>query len=377
MAGPRVSVVMVTADPHAPYIGEAVDSVLRQSFDEWELIIVDDGPAGAVTEIVGRFNDSRIRYLRQVHAGVNKLGATYNRALLLTKAPLIALLEGDDYWPADKLEIQIPALEQENAVLSYGIVKVVSSNGSPQHRQAPWPEVEKDRGALENNPVGRTAIAMARHWQYVSPASIVVRRSALESIGGFQQPSYYPAVDFPTVLKLATIGPFHYLPSVLGFGRRHHTSVTASVVSGKTYLLGMFRCWLETMQASNIRLSRRDLEPVVAHWQAGFAGHYRVMGRISLEQRDAEKARAYFLASLRGSTGAGSMAALGGALFSYLPQGARLLEACYKLLLRQSSNKSDLEAAYHEAAEIISSFEAWTEALESLCSDNGNHACPA
>ena len=374
---PRVSVIMVTADPHTLFIREAVDSVLSQTFGEWELIIVDDGPAWRVAEKVATYNDPRIRYMRQEHIGVEQLGVTYNRTLALARSPLIAILEGDDYWPPDKLGIQIPAFDESDAVLSFGIVKVVSADGTPQPLRAPWPEAEKEPGALDNSPVGRAAVAMARHWQYVSPASILIRRNALESIGGFQQPAYYPAVDFPTVLRLATLGPFQYLPKVLGFGRHHQTSVTASVIPGKTYMLGMFRCWLETMRASNVRLSGRDSDQIVAHWRARFSGYYRVLGRMFLRQGEAKKARAHFLASLGGSTGMGSLVAMGGTFFSYAPGGSHFFEGCYKLSGRHGADKNNLQESFREATEIISAFEAWADEVRSLCSGRGDAACLA
>jgi glycosyltransferase involved in cell wall biosynthesis len=374
---PRVSVIMVTADPHAPFVREAVDSVLNQSFGDWELIIVDDGPAGRVAEKVATDNDPRIRYMRQEHVGVKHLGVTYNRALSLAESPLIAILEGDDYWPSDKLEVQIPAFEESEAVLSYGVVEHVNASGQLLHDHAPSLKAEKEPGALGNSPVGRAAIAMARHWQYVSPASIVIRRSALESMGGFQQPVYYPAVDFPTVLRLATAGPFQYLPKVLGFGRQHQTSVTASVIPGKTYMLGMFRCWLETMRASDIRLSGRDSDQIVAHWRARFSGYYRMLGRMFLRQGEAKKARTHFLASLPGSTRMASLVALGGTFFSYAPGGSHFFEGCYKLSGRHSADMNDLQESVREATEIISAFEAWAGEVRSLCSGRGDAACLA
>ena len=118
-------------------------------------------PGSSSSGKVATYNDPRIRYMRQEHIGVEQLGVTYNRTLALARSPLIAILEGDDYWPPDKLGIQIPAFDESDAVLSFGIVKVVSADGTPQPLRAPWPEAEKEQGALDNSPVGRAAVAMA------------------------------------------------------------------------------------------------------------------------------------------------------------------------------------------------------------------------
>lgn len=102
-----VSVVIPTYN-RARIIGNAIDSVLSQTYRSVEVIIADDGSTDATQEIVGKY-DSRVRYFRQANAGVS---AARNLGLRQTKGEFIALLDSDDEWLPWKLELQVAALRR-------------------------------------------------------------------------------------------------------------------------------------------------------------------------------------------------------------------------------------------------------------------------
>ncbi|MGI8547916.1 MAG: glycosyltransferase family 2 protein [Gemmatimonadaceae bacterium] len=107
-AVPAVSVI-VPAYMVADFIGEALDSVLEQSFDDFEIIVVDDGaPDGEeIARVVGERRDHRIRYIRQENRG---LAGARNTGMLAARGALIALLDGDDWWEPDFLAEQVAFL---------------------------------------------------------------------------------------------------------------------------------------------------------------------------------------------------------------------------------------------------------------------------
>lgn len=109
---PAVSVLMLTADHHAPFIAEAVRSVIGQTFKGWELIVLDDGPEYKAGREVALQKDSRVYYLSQKHRGPERIADSYNTLLGLARGDFIAVLEGDDFWSDHKLPEQIKMLSE-------------------------------------------------------------------------------------------------------------------------------------------------------------------------------------------------------------------------------------------------------------------------
>src|SRR5437667_7605704 len=99
---PLVSVI-TPAYNHRRFIGPCIESLLGQTYTNWEQIIIDDGSTDDTAEVVRSYSDPRIRYFHQENQGIDALAQTYNRALNLSRGELIAVLEGDDLWPEDKL----------------------------------------------------------------------------------------------------------------------------------------------------------------------------------------------------------------------------------------------------------------------------------
>ena len=116
---PLVSIITPTYN-HEQFIGQCVGSVLAQTYTNWEQIIIDDGSTDNTNEVIKTYNDRRIRYIYQKNVGIWKLNETYNKALALANGELIAILEGDDFWPPDKLEVQVPFFLNTNVVLAFG-----------------------------------------------------------------------------------------------------------------------------------------------------------------------------------------------------------------------------------------------------------------
>ena len=111
-----VSIIMPSYNT-APYIEETMQSVLNQTYTNWELIIVDDCSTDNTDEVLSRISDSRIRILkndRNSGAAVSR-----NRALREAKGQWIAFLDSDDLWMPEKLEKQISFMEKNGYSFSY------------------------------------------------------------------------------------------------------------------------------------------------------------------------------------------------------------------------------------------------------------------
>jgi glycosyltransferase involved in cell wall biosynthesis len=110
---PEVSVIIPAYDT-APYIGDAVESVFRQTFGNHEVIVVNDGsPDTEEMEEVLRPYLDRIVYIRQENQGVS---AARNAAIRVARAPMIAMLDSDDIWEPEYLATQMTVLEQDRTI---------------------------------------------------------------------------------------------------------------------------------------------------------------------------------------------------------------------------------------------------------------------
>src|SRR5215471_8759883 len=94
----------------ASYICETIDSVRRQSYKNWELIIVDDGSEDNTEQLVSQLNDQRISFIKAGRIAIN--GRIKNIGLQYTTGELIAFIDSDDLWSDTKLEKQVKALQE-------------------------------------------------------------------------------------------------------------------------------------------------------------------------------------------------------------------------------------------------------------------------
>jgi glycosyltransferase involved in cell wall biosynthesis len=221
---PRVAIIM-TAYNHGAFIAEAIESVLAQTYEHWELVVVDDGSTDETVEILRRYTDPRIQVVAREHRGLEALAETYRMAMELSTAPLLAILDGDDRWPRNKLELQVPDFDDPAVVLSYGAGSLIDERGVEYSLVEP----SFPAGTRTNRPIGQILPALLAN-NAILAATVIVRRSALEAVGGFWQPEGVSYVDHPTWLLLAMQGTFAYHSTIVGSWRRHLAQWTTRTV---------------------------------------------------------------------------------------------------------------------------------------------------
>lgn len=120
-----VSVIMPSYNT-ADYIADSIKSVISQTYQNWELIIVDDCSTDNTDDIVSYFSDNRIKYMKnKKNMGA---AATRNRALREAKGKWIAFLDSDDLWLPNKLEKQINFMKSNGYVFSYHNYEKIDEN---------------------------------------------------------------------------------------------------------------------------------------------------------------------------------------------------------------------------------------------------------
>lgn len=284
-----VSVITPTFN-HALYIGRAIESLLRQTYSNWEQVIVDDGSTDDTASVVHSFSDPRITYIRQENRGVRELARTMNTGLGASRGELVTMLGSDDTWPEYRLEKQVPVFEDPSVVLCFGRGRRIDENDQII-TDVRGPARPRD---LENRPVG----SVLRHLlvkNFIFQPSELIRRSALEEIGGYLQPAGVLAEDYPTHLALASVGEFRYLDLPLGNYRMHRSQMTRvnaveMVESDIRFVLDYFATLAPSVQAST-GWTHQTLERALSNRRA--EGHFQA-GRWELRGRQFASARGHF-----------------------------------------------------------------------------------
>lgn len=138
-----VSIIMPSYNT-ARYIKESIESVIKQTYKNWELIIVDDYSTDNTDSVVESMKDSRIKYIKNE----KNLGAaaSRNRALREAKGRWIAFLDSDDLWHREKLEKQIAFMEKNHIAFSYTNYEIIDENGKEQGIKVTGPKRITKRG---------------------------------------------------------------------------------------------------------------------------------------------------------------------------------------------------------------------------------------
>jgi len=213
-----VSIVTLTYN-HERFISQTIESVLAQTYDDWELIIIDDGSTDQTVEVISKFNDPRIHLVSQSHVGLERLSQTYNKALSLANGTLIAILEGDDCWPPDKLEKQIKPFEDLEVVLSFGLGLHVDENGKV---------IGKSKGVNFRKVDGIKPRRMFLFGNFITSVTVMIRKDVLLP-EGFIGITGIPFVDFPTWFVLTYKGKFVFIDDVLGCWRKYASQTTTKL----------------------------------------------------------------------------------------------------------------------------------------------------
>jgi glycosyltransferase involved in cell wall biosynthesis len=201
---PRVSVVMPTHN-RANELPRSIRSVLCQSFNDFELIVVDDASTDETSDIIDGFTDPRIVY-QKLDKNVGGAEAR-NVGIRLAKAEIIAFQDSDDEWTCSKLEIAVSELVQHD---DFGAVFSRFIQISPDGCQL------MPNGVYSFDP---NAIYESLLWQnHVDTPTLVVRKKCLDEVGGFtpEMPRYQ---DWDLALKLAKVTRIKYLkePMLLSY----------------------------------------------------------------------------------------------------------------------------------------------------------------
>lgn len=200
-ASPKVSVILPVFNA-SPYLEEAVVSILRQTYDNFELIIVDDCSTDGSTKLAEAIakRDKRIKFLK--NKTNQKLSKTLNKAITEASGKYIARMDADDISLPDRLALQVAHMEKHPSVgIIGGSMEIINEKGTVIG-QRHYPITDKE-------------IRKKMFWY--SPYShplIMIRKSVLDRIGLYEH-HYNPAEDYDLYFRIGTVSQFANLPQTL------------------------------------------------------------------------------------------------------------------------------------------------------------------
>jgi GT2 family glycosyltransferase len=249
MPTPRVSVLMTTYNGAAT-IGASIDSILAQSFRDFELLVVDDGSTDDTPAILDRIRDPRLRVLRTGSRG--GIVAARNHGFAAAQGHYIAPLDHDDLSDTERLAREVAFLDANpDAVLVATEIRIA----------------REGRVAAPHHPAAGDAMALRWLFLIDNPltwSSVMFRADAVRRLGSFLRPEFELADDFDFYHRLLGVGAIARLDEVLTTYRYHAANASlaraeALNANAARVLSGVYAPWLGDAAATAAELVIRHL----------------------------------------------------------------------------------------------------------------------
>ena len=196
------------------YLNEAIDSVLVQTFQDWELIFWDNQSSDNSAKILQSYEDERIQYY--LSEKFTSLGEARNQAIMKSKGEFIAFLDCDDLWMLDKLEKQIPLFNDSKVGLVICDTYFFNEKG-----------VFKQLYKKNKPPVGNVFSELLGEY-FVSLETAVIRRTALNSLDHWFDQRFDVIEEYDLFVRLGYSWQLSYVDEILAKWRVHGISWTWS-----------------------------------------------------------------------------------------------------------------------------------------------------
>lgn len=207
---PKVSVV-IPAYNAMTYLPDTLNSVLQQTFSDFEVLIIDDGSTDRIQAWVAQnITDPRVRLIAQANQG---LSAARNTGIANAQGEYVAFLDADDLWKPTKLEVQVHYLDNNSAVgLVYNWIAVIDAEGKPTGKV--W------RGDIEGD-----VLEEVLQRNIIDCPSVLVRRKCFEDVGVFDR-TLRSVEDWDMWIRIAACYRFAVTREPLVYYRQHSSNMS-------------------------------------------------------------------------------------------------------------------------------------------------------
>lgn len=200
---PEVSVLMPVYNG-AEFVGRAVDSILRQTLENLELIIIDDGSTDETWKVLKELaeRDRRVRIFRnEINVGIP---GTSNRALSLARGKFIARQDADDWSYPERLEKQVRYMEKHEDIVAVGTFMLLVEQSGLPIRLWRVPLIHEE---IDLRHINGFSLQLPH-------GTMVARTEAMTRIGGYKEDHLFGS-DYEMMLRLTEVGRVANLPEVL------------------------------------------------------------------------------------------------------------------------------------------------------------------
>jgi len=259
--------VVIPSYNHGHLIGRAITSVLTQTYENYEIIVVDNNSIDETDNVLAEFVGKRLKILKVNNGG--SIGYSRNRGVDAARGDWVAFLDSDDWWMPDKL---LRCSEHfSSADMIYH--RLVLTNGSALQRYLTWSGSWRLKSPVLDN--------LLKRGNPVATSSVVVRSSIFVQIGFFDESTELVAAeDYDAWIRLAKITErFHFIPNNLGF--YHLSSTGASSKDMSLPMRATYKAHSEHMTCYNNKI----MDANAAYAAGRFAYQYNQYTVAALELR--------------------------------------------------------------------------------------------
>jgi len=213
---PLISVIIPTYN-HANFLGKALESVIQQTYNNWEAIVVDNQSTDETNQIINKYSDPRIQYFKISNNGI--IAKSRNLGINNSKGEWIAFLDSDDWWTKDKLEVCLENIDDKVDFVYHQLEIVYDKSNSYLKK--------KNIGRQLKKPILNNLLTSEiDQGNAIGNSSVMLRKDMLSRIGGISENKKMVASeDFNTWLRIAQItDKFNFIKKKLGYYLVHSES---------------------------------------------------------------------------------------------------------------------------------------------------------
>lgn len=249
-----VSVVM-PAFNHEKYVGAAIESVLNQSYKNFELIVIDDGSTDRTGEVVQSYKDPRLKYVYQNNQDAYN---ALNHGFSIAKGDFIAILNSDDMYTKNRLKRLLKIGKKTKAACMFTDVQPISETGDQINDPAHWWNVWHQKNRSFYFACGDIYIAFLKGNFMVTTSNLFIRKDVVEKVGNFCSLRYLHDYDYIFRVMLAFPNQVVYLKDEKELYYRLHGDNTLSeaAIIGREQDKSVIRKYL-------LQQIPKELQPIV------------------------------------------------------------------------------------------------------------------